>query len=368
MKFLKPFLANAVLVVISVALVFVGLETFLWVWGDTHQIQMAATPVVSAPSGEPDAEIPIPPDLAARAKAREELLTMPDEFKRRPANVPGAARADYWQGVLEVYNQKGMRWSAAIPAKRADVYRVMVVGDSLTYGQGIDQQWRFSDLAQRWLGQQYRIEFINMGVDGYQSEDVLQEIVKGLPEITPNLVLYAICLNDFLPSGSGQYNNRDAYPFPLPISVKTFLIQRTRSGAFLSETYDRTLRRFHLRTDFYDDILSDFRGYQVRFAHDVAKMNSLAKAAGLPPLVGMVVDQYPYYGDRGYRIAKIAEKALSDAGAVAIPMEDYYRRYSGQAMYVSRWEGHPNEIANVIWANMIVRTLRGRDDLQAFKK
>jgi hypothetical protein len=64
----------------------------------------------------------------------------------------------------------------------------------------------------------------------------------------------------------------------------------------------------------------------------------------------------------------IAEAALAKVGATVIPTEDYYRQHSGQAMQVSRWEGHPNEVANWIWASMISRALRERDDLQAFRR
>ena len=64
----------------------------------------------------------------------------------------------------------------------------------------------------------------------------------------------------------------------------------------------------------------------------------------------------------------IAEAALRQAGAAVIPTEDYYRRYNGQAFSISRWEGHPNEIANIIWANMIAQVLGKREDLQAFRK
>ena len=75
-------------------------------------------------------------------------------------------------------------------------------------------------------------------------------------------------------------------------------------------------------------------------------MNAFVKAAGLPPLVAMVVDQYPDYGGRGYRVAMMAEDAVRPAGAKLIPTTDYYIRYNGKAMYVSRWEGHPDEVAN----------------------
>jgi len=85
-------------------------------------------------------------------------------------------------------------------------------------------------------------------------------------------------------------------------------------------------------------------------------------------MVSIVLDQSPEYGGRGYKIAKIAEKLLTQGGAEVIETEDYYRRYSGHTMNISRWEGHPNEVANYIWASMLTNELRMRSDLQAFKK
>jgi len=216
------------------------------------------------------------------------------------------------------------------------------------------------------LNEEFRIELLNLGADGLQSEDVLRVIKKYLTVLKPDLVIYAVCINDFLPSGRGQYDYY--YPFPLPEVLKNFFVQNTRTGAFLNEQYDGALRRLHLRRDFFDDVLSDLEGYQRRFASDVAEMNRTIRSAGLPSLVAIVLDQYPSYGDRGYRMAKIAESALTRAGAQVIEIEDYYRRYHGQAMNISRWEGHPNEVANYIWASMLGKELRARPDLQGFKR
>jgi lysophospholipase L1-like esterase len=365
---LRSFLINLLLVLCSIALSFSALEFFLWAWGSAHAVQPAPLAVAVPAPANPESDIEIPPDIAAIAEGRHKLLTMPEEWKRTPTQVPGAVDARYWHGVLHFDNDDRMRWAGPFPERQIDTYRVMVVGDSLTYGIGLAEEWRFSNLLQDRLGRQYRIEFLNLGVAGAQSEDILAIIRKYLPVLKPNLVIYAVCLNDFLPTGVGQYYTVKAYPFPLPDGVKTFLIENTRSGAFLNETYDAALRRFHLRADFFDDVVADFQGYQKRFARDVQDINKSVRAAGLPPLVSIVVDQFPTHGSTGYQIAMIAEAALRQAGAAVIPTEDYYRRYNGQAFSISRWEGHPNEIANIIWANMIAQVLGKREDLQAFRK
>jgi hypothetical protein len=359
-------LGNVLLVAGSVILFSLGVEAFLWIYAATHKVE-PAPPVAVVPVHSSD-EVVIPPELAAAASSRQQVLSMPETWKRMAVETSGSVRINYWHGVLHVYNQDGMRWATPFPAKRDHVYRVMVVGDSLTYGDGLAEEWRFSNLLDRWMNHQFRIEFLNLGVDGAQSEDILRIINKHLNVLKPNLVIYGVCINDFLPSGRGESYKALTYPFPLPDRLKTILIRGTLTGALLSESYDGALRRLHLRDDFTDDVLRDFDGYQQRFARDVADMNRSIGAAGLPPMIGMVLFQRPKYGDRAYQLAKIAESALAQAGGVVIQTEDYFRRYHGQAMNISRWEGHPNEVANYIWATMIAKQLRTRDDLVLFKK
>jgi len=48
------------------------------------------------------------------------------------------------------------------------------------------------------------VEVINLGAPGLQSEDVLQVLKKFHPVLKPDLVVYGICLNDFLESMQGQ--------------------------------------------------------------------------------------------------------------------------------------------------------------------
>ena len=361
---LKSALLNTILVIVSIAFCFAGLELFLWVEARTAGPE-AILPAKAALAPPKEEVASVPGDLVAAAEARHRFLTMPDEWKQTPVDVPGAASAYRWHGALHVHNADSMRRIGPIPPKEQGVYRVMVVGDSLTYGYGIEQSATFVELLNRQMEQGFKIEFLNLGISGNQSEDTLKTIRKFLPALGPDLVLYAICLNDFLPSGVGEYH----YKYALPISpaVKDFFLKRTRSAAYLSDLYDGALRRLHIRQDFFDDILGDFAGYQQRFGRDIQDMNATILAEGLPPLVAMVVDQYPW-NPSGRKITAIAEEKVLKAGATLIPTADYYRSYPDKAFYVSRWEGHPNEVANYIWAQMISENLRARQDLKPFTR
>lgn len=351
---------NAALVVASVFITLMAMEGVLHLnevlGAASSPLSVAAASVASQPALPATAEPPLvalSPEAAARKASRASVLSMPAEWARRPATVPGASRAVYWHGVLQVYDENGFRRTTPFPPKQPGRFRVMVVGDSLTYGEGIEERWGYTGLLNAVLGQRYQIEFLNLGQDGNQSEDVLKLIKKYLPILQPDLVFYGICLNDFLPSGVGEYPDQHKYAFPLPDQAKTFFLERLRSARVLDWAYDATLRRVGLRGDFFDVILSGFSGYQTRFAHDVAAMNALVTQAGIGPMMALVLDQYPRIGSRGHQLAKITENLVRQGGGTVIATESFYQTYNNRAFNVSLWEGHPDEEVNAIWADMI---------------
>jgi hypothetical protein len=69
---------------------------------------------------------------AVPAGPQGDSLIIPDEWKERPAQIPGAARAYYWHGKLHVYNQDYFR-AIGDYARDDDKRRIVVLGDSLTY-------------------------------------------------------------------------------------------------------------------------------------------------------------------------------------------------------------------------------------------
>jgi hypothetical protein len=113
-----------------------------------------------------------------------------------------------------------------------------------------------------------------------------------------------------------------------------------------------------IRNDFFADILKDFRSYQTRFKRDLVELNRLAKSETGNPVVALVLDQFPN-DERSHRIARIAEAAAFEAGMNVVPTDDYYGRFNDgkTQMFVSKWERHPNEMANRIWAAMLASAL-----------
>ena len=368
----RSFQSFALLVTSIMCVVLVG-EVFLLLAergvfkpGQPEKDTQIVAPQLSHSPLSPKTALPLTEEAIQVLSQRRGVFTLPKEWERRKVEVPGAKSAYTWHGVLHVMDEHGFRRTTPFPPKKPGIFRMMVVGDSLTYGEGIGEQFTYPSLLQKVLEQEFRIEVVNLGVKEFQSTDILGVVNRFFPQLHPDLVIYGVCLNDFLPSGGREYVK--GAKFPLPHKVKKFMIKRTRFGRFIDKAYDSAMRAVGLRLDFFDDILQDFEGYQVRFGKDVLAMNHLVVQHSIPPIVSMVLDQYPEFQGRGYRIAKVAERLLYEAGMDVIETEDYYRQYDKRNFGVSPWEGHPNEEANAIFASMMISTLRTHEALQPYRK
>ncbi len=124
--------------------------------------------------------------------------------------------------------------------------------------------------------------------------------------------------------------------------------------------------RFGVRDDFIQDILHNFQGYRTRFARDVKEMNAFVEANGLPPVVSLVLDQQPEQGG-GNELVAHAERYMKDAGMQVVPA-NYRDARPGDRWRVSPWEGHPNEIANRLFAKELEPVIEQTPALWAYRR
>ncbi|MCK5506691.1 MAG: hypothetical protein KAJ10_16115 [Thermodesulfovibrionia bacterium] len=290
---------------------------------------------------------------------------MPKEWEIKSTRIKGASKAFYWNNKLHVFNSDGLRRTTNFPLKHDGILRVMVLGDSLTYGYGVSKEDTYTSIIQRELKNNYKVEILNLGRCGFQSSDILKITNKYLTVLNPDLVIYGVCQNDFLPSEVGQYKGNQ-YALPLPESFKNYIIDNTYLGKFFSRKYDEVLRKFHLRHDFHDDILNNFENYRTRFGNDVKKMGEIIKQHTGHSPIAMVLDQYPALNSRGHKITLIAEHLLEKAGFDVISTKEYYMQNNNRVMAVSKWEGHPNEEAHNIFAKLIISKIEKHPLLKSY--
>ena len=282
--------------------------------------------------------------------------SIPDQLRLR--EIEGTN--DYfWHGKKHTRNQFGFRGEDWAEEKKANVLRIWALGDSLTFGEGVADSDVYPHLIEIGLQQDFKVEVLNLGQPGRQSEEIA-ELVNGLiDKHEPDLVLYGLCHNDFLPAGKDQYNTRDDYSFPLPKKLKASLLVRTELGKFLEDRYNRFLLNLGWRADFIDDILEDFRSYQGRFSRDMRRINEIVTDRTGLPTISLVLNQHPR-SKRNRRLSRIAERYMKDAGMTVIPAEPYELEYATKKikLHVSQWEGHPNEKAHRVFAGLFLKEIK----------
>ncbi|MBN2399713.1 MAG: hypothetical protein JXI33_05160 [Candidatus Aminicenantes bacterium] len=99
-------------------------------------------------------------------------------------------------------NSLGFR-SPEIPLKKeSGNYRIVFIGDSTTFGWGVNQDERFSELLQKRLNDEAkcnRFEIINLGIPGYTSLHALHSFTCFAIPYSPDLVICSFGANDSKP-------------------------------------------------------------------------------------------------------------------------------------------------------------------------
>jgi lysophospholipase L1-like esterase len=146
-------------------------------------------------------------ELAARTLApRRPVFDLRSLHELRPDRPwlyglrPGAeGRLSDTGDVLYRINPDGFRGPRHARPKPAGVFRVVVIGDSIAFGYGVQEGESFPRLLEArlaGLAPQARVEVVNLGVGGYNAwneAELLKDVGLGYE---PDLVLLQFCIND----------------------------------------------------------------------------------------------------------------------------------------------------------------------------
>jgi len=100
-------------------------------------------------------------------------------------------------------NALGFRDRERDVSKGAGMRRVLVLGDSVAWGWGVNDGERFSDRLEQQLGP--GVEVLNLAVPGYGSDQSLWNLEQRGWDFDPDLVLYCFVINDILESELDRY-------------------------------------------------------------------------------------------------------------------------------------------------------------------
>ena len=143
-----------------------------------------------------------------------------------------------WDGSWYETNSLGLRGGELRPTLTADEYRVLVLGDSCTFGKGVVEADCWPRQFERMLAERMpsgqRVLVANAGVNGYSPRQYLEVLRQRGGEFKPNLIVIGYNLNDF-PNQTkavdevvhqGKGNLRAAIPYDLRNFLGRFALFR----------------------------------------------------------------------------------------------------------------------------------------------
>ena len=241
------------------------------------------------------------------------------------------------------------------PAKQPGEKRVLVIGDSYTWGYAVAEEEAYPQAADRMLRERGvpNVFVLNGGVPDYNSRQERQLLARLLPLYKPDAVVLGYVVNDAEPS--------TAMPTP---PEETYRHSRSWFLTELAEVLNRRLFRRKLIPSAKDtpgqSYLDGFEPDSVKWRDSkqaIQEMRDLAAAAGASftvlalPDVTQNFDNYPWQ--------PIHEAVVRWGRELAIPTYDLLdgvRGRNNQDLMVP-WDGHPNAEGHRRMAEFLVNLI-----------
>lgn len=250
-------------------------------------------------------------------------------------------------------NSLGFR-EREIGPRDADSVRIAVVGDSLTYGQGIARPDRFTEQLDAALGD--TTEIYNFGVPGANYDEHRRIMTTAIDAARPDAVILQWYINDVQPSGVHSPRPKNLggplHRFLQPNSALYFMANRAFGQL------QRSLGLVASNGDFFTAFADPRSAAAVAARERLEAVIDIAETASVP--LGIVL--WPDVTDRGpegdfLRHAALFDGVLEVCADRELPCLDL-RPYltevpADRQLIVSRYDSHPNALANQIVAEAI---------------
>jgi hypothetical protein len=285
-------------------------------------------------------------------------------FSIAPRRFDAIARWHPW-AVAFRYNELRFRDVPPSPRK-AEVYRIVVFGDSFTEGQGVKEEHTVARVLGDLLEQAEpgRFEVVNCGRRGLDFPKLLDGF-GGALRYEPHLLVYALVLNDAV--RSPEFQARQRY-------INDWILDRERlpdeaaapPGLLRSRTWDLVADRVSAwrvgreTTRWYLDMWGDgnAEGWQ-RTQEIIRDMDRRLNRQG----GRLLVTAWPLFVglERPYPFAPVHETIGRFCLGAGIPWFDLLPVYRGQRsadLWVHPVDRHPNEVAHRMAAEALLPVVR----------
>lgn len=257
---------------------------------------------------------------------------------------------------------------------------ILILGDSLTWGVGLDDKQRYSNLLEEFLQQEYQnkqitvLNFATQGASTIKERDIFRLVYK---EIKPDLLIVGFCKNDPQEKQDNYSKERDFY-FLKIMPVLTFLSNHKMFSSLqlLSQIYENILISFKKIPNWYvaldrvyDEQSAEWHGF-TKALKDIAEMtkeihsnppifislNAGASTSNRVPTDYNNPDKFLNFFLKWYHQA---ENAAKQAGFITVNCEEEFKKLKNYIMAVIPGvDGHPDAEMNKIYAKKLFSIIK----------
>ena len=258
-------------------------------------------------------------------------------------------------------NSMGFREREISEHKPDGIYRIAIIGDSITYGQGISDHERFSNIVENRLNMAgKRYEVLNFGKPGAETVDHIK-FLDSVLTLDPDFILLQWYTND----AEGHDKSRRPRPYRLiPSDYVSGLLHRNSALYYLLMQKWNELQSAlglignyseSMDARFEDPESADSRRYDRELSEFVTKVNNHNLGMGIilfPNLVetGGDLEKYPF----GYLFDRVLAVCIEN-GIDCIDMRQVLDpEMPVSELWVNRLDSHPSAAVNAIAADAIL--------------
>lgn len=276
---------------------------------------------------------------------------------------------DQNNGLIYHINKHGFRGPDYEKNKAPDTRRVIILGDSFTFGEGVKFEHTFSYRLEKVLNQHsaWPVEVLNFGTSIWGTSDEINYFEQAGIDFEPDLVILVYVLNDADYAGGldlwdnfrNEYENRDL------------------KYSYLVSYFYATFKRQVYGQQYIDELLDSAMREQFKWADS---LNYLLKGRRLAEVIGakyaVVVFPFMYELNEKYPFRPLHLMLSQYCASNDITSLDLFEAFQGEA-YTTLWvhpsDQHPNErgyqiaadaIAEFILENNLLLNLSAGENIQ----
>jgi lysophospholipase L1-like esterase len=254
-------------------------------------------------------------------------------------------------------NQYGLRGPAVTMDKPPGTLRVLCLGDSITFGEGVHYQDTYPARLERLLSAtrpERPVQVINGGVQAYGTRHALQMYEQLGRRFDPDVVILGFFLND----ATDFYTTMDQFNAMTEGPSTSSLPQLWRTGALLTQVwYGWTVQRSYFQTtrdSFQSANWADCKQSLRRF-QQLAQEDDSRFLVVVFPILWQLDAEYPFAD-----LHALIATACEEAGCEHLDLLDTFRGLPAESLWAHPTDQHPNDDAHRRAAAAIARYLTNR--------